>query len=145
MKPITPNQTKAFHAILREKGLADEKAAIVSKLSNGRASSTKDLFYEEVQPWIIAMNSQKKEQADPKERMIRNIIAMAREMGVIVRLPKVQPGGAIKMQSDYTQFNEWMLTKSTGKKALNDYTYQELPKLVSQYRAIYLSWLKRNK
>ena len=143
-KPITPNQLKAFNAILTKHGLMDTKAGLVRHLSKGRASSSKDLFSEEVQPWIDAMNKAQPEQEDPRQKMVNSIIAMAREMGVIKRRT-VNKNGRLKAESDYAEFKLWMNSKSYLKKELNEYTYGELPKLVSQYKAIFDSWLGQRK
>lgn len=146
MMPAQTQQIKAFHAILKERGLMDEKKEIVKQISSGRTESSKELSYEELQGWIDSVNSDrtlKKATDNKSQRMINNIIAMAREMGVIERKPGVRKSGKIEMISDYTLFEDWMLTKSYLKKRLSQYTYEELPTLVTQYKNIYLSWLKK--
>jgi hypothetical protein len=147
MTNINKAQIAAFHALLKQHGITDQKADIVQQLSNGRVTSTKDLYSEEIQPWIIAMNNNKaagKAEDKPGDKMIRSIIAMAREMGIITRHQVVTVNG-LEWKSNYTRFNEWLLTKSTAKKAnLNLCSYEELNNLVTQYKAIYTSWLHKH-
>lgn len=142
MKQVTRDQVVAFHALLKKHGLSDEKASIVRQLSNGRATSTRDLYEEEIQGWINAMNRQRPEQEDPRQKMINSLVAMAREMGVVVRRNMIGADGKIEYKSDYSRLNQWMQESSYLKKPMKDYSYEEFPKLVSQYKAVYQSWLK---
>jgi hypothetical protein len=145
---ITTAQIGAFHALLKKHGLNADKHEIVKELSKGRATSTKDLYAEEVQLWINAMNKAGRTSVftymgNPGQKMINSVIAMAREMGMITRKQVVNAAGKMEWKSDYRKFNEWMLAGSCLKKKLNNYSYEELNKLVSQYKAIYTSWLKK--
>lgn len=142
MKPITPQQIKIFHILLHKHGLCEEKAEILKELSGCRVTSTKDLYFEEIQPWINAMNRQVPEQEDTRQKMINSLLAMAREMGVVIRRNMIGAAG-MEYKSDYSRLDAWMLESSYLKKPMKDYTYEEFPKLVSQYKAIYQSWLKR--
>lgn len=147
MRDITKVQISQIHAILSKFNLMDDKRRIISEISNGRTESTTALTFQEAQNWINAMNKaiqrpvQKKE--NPGQKMINSVIAMAREMGVITRQQVVKPGVGLVWESNYDRFNKWMLESSCLKKRINDYTYEELNKLVSQYKAIYADWLKK--
>lgn len=142
MKPVTNEQLRAIHAALHGKGLLENKREMVSSFTNGRSDSSKDLTHDEAAELLRSLNDYKPKE-DPRDKMIRSIIAMAREMGVVSRESRVGTNGVIEWKSNYDKLNEWMLTKSTCKKPLREYTYAELPKLVTQYRAIYMSWLKK--
>lgn len=145
MKPIAPSQIAAFHALLKQHGIQDQKAEIVQQLSNNRASSTKELFSEEIQPWINQMNKLNKPAAQKsKQQMINTIIAAAHEMGWIRKETIVQPDGSIKTMNNYDHLNKWINEKGYLKKPLNDYTYNELPKLVTAFRNVYASWLQKH-
>lgn len=149
MSNISKWQMGAIYGIMKKINRSDDKDAVVREISNNRTNSMSSLTYNEANEWIKAMNAAlgtKKplKPADEKrQRMINSIIAMAREMGVIVRRSVIEPGGSMKVVSDYTEFNKWMREKSTGKKILNEYKTEELPQLVTQYKAIYSSWLKK--
>ncbi len=150
-KQITKSQIAAIHVLLHRHNLQDEKRTIIEEISGGRCSSTTQLTYEEARQWIAAMNKGQKrpetnlEQDVKRQRMINSIIAMAREMGVIKRVPVVGDAGQLESKSDYSQFNQWLLTKSCVKKStLNDVQTSQLPELVTQYKNIYQSWLQKH-
>lgn len=144
---ITKLQISQMHAILSKKGLMDQKREIVGMISKGRTFSMMQLTQWEAQMWINAMNkaTTQPKSEDPRQKMINRIIAIAREMGVVQRKNFADANGQLKHKSDYSRLNEWMKEKSYLKKPLNQYTYEELPTLVSQYNNIYISWLNKSK
>lgn len=146
MTDITKLQIAGIHTALRVRGMHDQKNSLVLQYTNGRTSSVAAMTFTEAHELLKMLNGQKTEKKDPRDKMIRSIIAMAREMGVISREQVVGESGAIEVKSNYKAFNEWLLTKSCAKKAsLNKCTYTELNNIVTQYKAIYTSWLKKIK
>jgi hypothetical protein len=147
MTQITKSQIAAMHVLLHKHKLQDDKRDIIRQISKGRTESTLELTFTEAQTWINAMNKgesfNSKKEEDPRQRMINSIIAMAREMGTVRRKKVVDAAGKIQEKSDYSDFNKWMVEHSYMKKDLNKYTYEELPKLVSQFKQVYRSWLNR--
>lgn len=149
-KDITKSQIAAIQTAIHTKGLQEEKINLVQQYSNGRTSSVAKLSFTEAHEMLKMLNtsprpSPVREGGKPGDKMIRSIIAMAREMGVITREAVVLQSGAIEEKSNYTQFNEWLLNKScVKKKNLNSCSYEELNNLVSQYRAIYKYWLQKH-
>lgn len=142
MKLITKGQIGAIYGLLRKHGLSDDKARIINEISGGRTGSTAALYFNEAHQWISAMTKLEEKKSDPAQRMINNIVAMAREMQVVYRQDVVNADGRVQTKSNYSRLNKWMKESSYLKKPLRDYTYEELPKLVSQYKNIYFSWLK---
>lgn len=145
---ITKEKITAFYTLLRTNGLADDKAAICLQLSNGRTGRVSQLTYQEAQQWINAMNQQGRNyqaQEDKKkcQPMINKLIATAHEMGWIKQAAEVQPDGTVKLKKDYTDLHKWVNKYGYLKKPLNDYTYTELPTLVSAFDNVYKAWLKR--
>ncbi len=148
MQMISKEQIYIFNTLLTKHGLQDDKREIISSISGGRTESTLQLTWWETQQWINAMNKQGGKPAgnrpnDPRQRMINSIVAMAREMNMVKRVSVVNERGTVEAKSDYRQLNEWMMQKSYLKKMLRQYSYSELPKLVSQFKALYASWMKR--
>lgn len=143
MTPITKQKLSAFHALLSKHGLMDHKPAIVQELSNGRATSSKDLYMEEIEPWLQQMNLSKAPQKDKRQRMVNSIIAMATEIGMVKWERKVMPGGAIENKRNYEDMHAWINKFGYLDKHLNDYTYKELPTLVTQFKNMYLSKLNK--
>lgn len=143
----TPKQLQSIHAALHRLGLLPHKAEMISSYTGNRSSSSRDMTMEEAAAMLADLNAQqgRQQQAhDGRERMIKKIIAMAREMGVIRRQQVIKPGGEMELKSDYSAFNKWLLEKSCLKKQkLNDVTDAELPRLVTQYKNIYKDFLRR--
>ena len=144
----TAKQLQCIHAALHRQNLLYHKADFVSSFTNGRTESSKEMTIEEASALLQMLNEQQQKDTSEsvgKDKMIRQIVAIAREMGVVVRYQAVE-GDQVKTKSDYRQFNEWLLTKSCVKKAgLNLCSYKELQNLVTQYKAIYQDWLKKPK
>jgi hypothetical protein len=145
MKLATKTQIAIFHAILARTGQMEAKPEIISSLSDGRASSTKELYQEELESWINAYNAASKPvtAVNPGQKMINSIIAMAHDIGFIKKKQMVVGGIGGKKVNDYTDLNKWMLERGYLKKPLNQYKYEELPKLVSQFKGLYMHQLKK--
>lgn len=142
MKLATPKQLQCIHSTLHRKGLLQHKREMVSSFTNNRTESSKEMTIEEASDFLKMLFDYQPDQ-DKRQKMVNSIIAMAREMGVITRQQVVTDNG-LEWKSDYSKFDEWLLTKScVKKKNLNGCTYEELPTLVTQYKAIYTSWLHK--
>jgi ATP-binding cassette subfamily B protein len=124
------------------------KADVMLDISNGRTDSCSMLHYDEAKNWISAMNSKRATSNPPAtqncQRMTNSVIAMAHEMRWITRVEIVEADGKLTFANDYSQLDEWMISYSYMKKPLKKYKYEELPKLVFQFKNVYFSWLKKN-
>lgn len=143
MNPVTTEQIKIFHAILSKNRMMHEKKELVKEISSGRAISTKDLFFDELQHWIDAMNASKQMPWEGA-KMIRHIFAMAHELGWIKTKLKVE-NGMLKDEKDYQPVHDWVLKYGYLHKPLNEYKYKELPTLVTAFKNMYISKLKNQK
>lgn len=141
MREISKSQIAAIHVLLRDHGLSGEKARVISEISNGRTESTRMLTFEEARQWINAMNGLKKPEADPGQKMVNSILAMAHEIKLIEK-ETIVTGSGIKTKNNYRHLSEWMLKYSYLKKPLNEYKYAELPTLVTQFKSFYFSRIK---
>ena len=133
-----------IHAALAEIGKKrgfkvekEEKESLVRQFSKGREISTKGLRNTEADALILHLNSltdgsPQSVMLKKGEQMRRHIIAMAHEMGW------QKPDGKI----DIERINNWCLGYGVEKKKLNDYKYEELPSLVSQFKKVYQSYLR---
>lgn len=138
MQTISKEKIKAVNACLAAKGLMEDKKELIRQFTLGRTDRSSELTMEEANELLAMMNknilpSPEQLRAD---KMARNIIAMARELGWVKR----KSDGT----SDYAVLDNWMLNKSYLQKKLNRYSYEELPKLVSQFKAVYEYYLKKN-
>jgi hypothetical protein len=69
-------------------------------------------------------------------KMRNKIISMAYEMN----WTKASKDGALGIDMDHV--NNWCKSYGYLKKKLDNYTYKELPQLVSQFEGVYKSYLK---
>jgi hypothetical protein len=127
----TQEQIRAIYALLGKHKLRDEKESIVAGFTAGRTKSVRAMSFQEAKALISHLKSM-----DPQDnsitKMRNKIISMAHEM--VWRLPD----GKI----DIDHVNAWCIKSGYLKKKLDDYTYSELPKLVSQFEEVYNSYLK---
>lgn len=124
---MTIAQNKTVHALLHSTGLMAQKANIIGGISFGRTESSKDLTDEEVNHLIEYLKAQEKDNT-AAQRMRRKIISMAHQLHW--HLPGTQ-------KIDMEHVNSWCTQYGYGHKKLNDYTYPELPKLVTQFKNVF--------
>lgn len=117
---IKPEQLRNLHGLLNRTGLMEEKETLVLSFSGGREKSSRGLTYQEAGALITHLKS-----LDGSHKMRRKIISMAHELGW-----KIPGTKKINMEA----INTWCKTYGYGKKELNEYTEQELPKLVTQFQ-----------
>ena len=142
---ITYNQNKQLHLYLTQANLTVHKATMVHSYTNGRCTSSKDMHHTEAQALINYLRNQVQLHTpqgntashNKVQNQRRKIIAIAHNMGW--QIPNPQGG---KPKADLKRINDWCIKYSFGKKKLNDYTVQELPKLVSIFEGIYKQYLK---
>ncbi len=120
----TNEQNSRLHGLL---GLLhiepEQKAWLVEEFTDGRSSSTKDMSSTECQALIdhlakVATDTN----ADRANVMRRKAFAIAHELGWKDAQGKV----------DRARFDAWMLKYSYLHKGINQYTHNELPKLLTQ-------------
>jgi hypothetical protein len=130
--PITISQLTAIHTLLSKHSLKDEKASIVEAFSAGRTTSSKELRFAEAAALIGHLKSLEPT-VGGAEKMRNKILSMAHEMNW-------RHEGTQRVDMDHV--NNWCLSRGYIKKKLDDYTYNELPKLVTQFEEVYKSYLK---
>jgi len=130
MTQINPGQLKALNTLVGKLGIDKEsKAVMVEGFSNGRCTSSKELFMNEAADMIKHLKSLDPEESKA-EKMRRKIISLAHEMG-----------WKVDNKADMKRIDNWCTVYGHGKKKLNSYTYKELPTLVSQFEGVYRHFL----
>jgi hypothetical protein len=129
----TKQQVIAINTAIHHKNLMGYKAEMVEAITAGRTSSSKELTFDEARALLTSLNAAAKP-VDEGKKMRANIIAMAHEMHWIKKT---------NGKDDYSHLDGWMLKYSYLKKKLYSYTYKELPTLVTQFKNVYLSHLKK--
>lgn len=125
-------QVTAIYTLLNKHGLRDEKESIVSGFTAGRTDSVRAMSFDEAAALIGHLKGLDQEEAG-SDKMKNKILSMAHEMGWRIR-------GTEKIDMDHV--NNWCKSLSYAKKPLDEYSYKELPKLVSQFEEVYKSYLK---
>ncbi len=131
---MNPALNKQLHGLLTQTGLTPQKADLVSGFTNGRSDSSKDLTNEEAKKMIAYLNSTADIHNEKSNKMRRKIISLAHEMHWHL-------SGTQKI--DMPRLNAWCVKFGYLKKELNKYRYNELTTLVTQFTAVYNSYLSK--
>jgi hypothetical protein len=137
----TKSQIKVLHAVLIRRGLMDMKPALVSDQSEGRTEHSSDLKYNEMKDLIDRLNKgyeiKTRTDKEASNKMRRRILSLCFNLGwtrySIIRL---------KQEVDYARLHAWMMKYGYLHKAMNEYTYDELTKLVTQFESFTKTQLK---
>lgn len=124
----TKQQVKAINAFLATRGLMEMKKQIISNFTNDRTDRSSLLTKDEARALLLYLNDYA-----PLERMIKKIVAMAHEIHWIKKTTIVDPKNGVVEERDYKALDEWILKYGYLHKPLFQYTYQELPKLLTQF------------
>ena len=130
LKPITPPQLKAVNVLLIKQGLYEHKREIIESYTGGRTGSSKEMYIHEAAELLSYLNNTQKD-VNVSSKLMAKLFAMCHEMQWITHTTVVE-GGKIKIKKDYSKVHDWVLKYGYLKKALRQYTYNELPKLVTQ-------------
>jgi hypothetical protein len=134
MRTITKDQLKAVHTLLGKIGITDkeEKKKEIIAYTGGRTDSSRAMTFTEAEQMIATLMS-----LDPAagkaEKMRKKILSLAHEMGW------KKPNGKINMD----HVNQWCIKYGYLHKKLDDYTYKELPQLVTQFTNAYKDYIKK--
>ena len=130
MKKINQNQLRAVYALLGDNGLREEKEAVVNGFTGGRTTSVSKMSSAEAASLIGHLKSLNKTHASA-EKMRNKILSHAHELGWTTN-------GKVMME----RVNNWCTKYGHAHKRLDDYTYAELPTLVTQFEELLKSHLK---
>lgn len=134
---ITNDQNKILHTLLSATRQMHLKAELVGGFTGGRTTSSRELHQYEAMELIKHLQAQANKTHEPlvmvANKMRRKIIAMAREIK-----------WEIKKKANMARINNWCKQYGYLHKPLNDYTYKELPQLITQFeKGPYLSFHKK--
>ena len=131
---MTPQRNAQLHKLLTDTNLMSQKASLILGHTDGRTESSKEMTDFEANELIKYLRSLTTNTTDAANKMRRKIIAMCH------RIQWTRANGGV----DMVRLNNWCLTKSYLKKNLNDYTYNELPKLVSEFQQVYKYYISKS-
>lgn len=135
MKKRTETQNKKLHLLLSKAGLNEEKPELVSFYTDGRTTSSRDLYFQEAEKLIkylegITQGSQPTA-AEKADKMRKRVIAICYELGWI---EPTEDQEERKMNMAF--IDSFLKRRGYLKKPLNQFTAKELPKLVTQFKQI---------
>ncbi|OKL40277.1 hypothetical protein [Pontibacter flavimaris] len=135
MKKRTDTQNKKLHLLLNKAGLAAEKPDLVAFYTNGRTSSSRDMYFHEAQKLIVYLESITSNSAstptDRADTMRKKVIAICYELGWIE--PTDSPE---ERKINMAVIDGFLKKRGYIKKPLNEFTVRELPRLISQFEQI---------
>lgn len=137
-KPVSTAQIKKIHVLLNQKGLMEEKQALVYSFSDGRVTSTKELTCYEAKLLIVHLGGSDKEREEKAKTELRTIYALAWRMEIIYG------DTADDYQMNIAKLNMFCRKSGTVKKNITAMTLEELRKTHRQFEAMY-SGYERNK
>ncbi len=129
---ITPEQLKAVHTLYGKVKPPIDKSEMIFCYSDYRTHSSRELTKKEAADLIKALKSfvpTPHEAASDKMR--KKIISMAHEMGWRLESGRI----------DMAHVNAWCRKHGHAKKYLDNYTYEQLPALVTQFEKAYESYM----
>ncbi len=129
---MNANQIAKVRAMLANAKLTDQKETLCLSFSNNRTKHLSELKYHETQELIAYLNRILNQDDPRKQKLLKKIFALAFEM----RWTKED--GKLNMD----RLNNWCVEYSYKHCVLDGYNYEELPKLISQFEAVYKSFLK---
>lgn len=119
--------------LLKSTGLDAQKAILVSSFTKFRTESTKEMTFAEADDMIRYLQGEANKD-DGSNQMRRKILSVCHNLNWKKADGKV----------DLDVLDQWCLNHSYLKKRLMEYTYKELPKLVTQVQSMYSSMLKKS-
>lgn len=127
-------QIIAVNAILAKSGQMDNKPNIIANATNGRTTHSSALTFQEAKALIAALTNAKpygKTLRKPSKKMVGKLVAMAHEIGWIKQNVNVGKNG-LQNKKDYSILHDWIEKYGYLHKPLDQYSYNEFPKLVAQ-------------
>ncbi len=135
MKTTTPKQLKVIQTLLRQNNIVTEehKRPLIASFTDGRTDSSRAMEIKEAEKLIshLVNLSPVEKSAD---KMRKKLLSMAHEVGW-----KIQGTDKISMKD----VNAWCIKYGHKHKKLDDYKYEELPALITQFETMYKQYLSK--
>lgn len=127
----------AIEKKLKNQGFDFERAELIGQFTEGKKSSLKELSHWEYQDFLKMLNLRFSSAPniahtdEAKQVQRRKIIALFRKMGY-----------EKDFKADMPRIYSWVIKYGYLHKSMNQYTADELPKLVTQAESAYKSYIK---
>lgn len=146
MTPITTKQIQYIKILMRNKNILDLSEEMALQYSNNRTNKVSELTVHEGIDIIknLTASEPNNDIIKKSETMRRKIISMAREMAWVISEPSKLNGVSV-LNANMDRINNWCIKYGYLKKSLNEYTFAELPKLVSQFEKLHTQYINELK
>lgn len=135
--PVAKSQIVKIHQFKNTFKLDEETYRdLIRQYTNDRSTSSKDMYWHEATELLNYFNNSVNDSAS---RQRRKMIGIAHTMGWNL----FDASNPLKPKADMDRINNWCVKFGFGHKPLNDYTTQELPKLITQFQSVFKSHLKK--
>ena len=141
MRKVETWQIQQLHAILAAIGRVKDKefkAGLVEQYSNGRATSTKDLHYDEAQRLIADLNNANKPQQPVPVKKLNAVFSIAHQL----KWYTPETINTEKPKLDYERIDNFCIKSGHWHKKLNDHETNELSIVIFQFGEVLKSGLK---
>jgi hypothetical protein len=140
---ITTKQKTMLRAMLAQANLMEAKDELVYSYSQERTTHSSELTATEYAALIGYIKAQMPPRKNPDvaiaNKLRRKIIALAWQMNWT---RTVSTGTYTRTHCDVARIDAWAMKYGYLHKAMNAYTVQELPKLITQFTKVYNDFLK---
>ena len=123
-KHITPPQLKKLHTLLSKQHMMEAKAQLVHDYSNGRTTSSRELFVDEAALLITTLAKD-----DPCSKMKRKCMAICYELGFF------EDGNDTTWKINWAVLDGFLLKRGVVKKAFKELTCKEVHAVLNQLEA----------
>jgi hypothetical protein len=133
-KTITPKQLKGVHTLFSKAGIKEkkDKGDVIISFTGGRTNSSRLMSFNEAEALIGHLKSMDP-QTTGADKMRKKIISLAHEMNWKLESGKI----------DMKHINDWCKKFGYLHKVLDEYSYDELPQLVTQFESVYKDFIKK--
>lgn len=156
----TNEQSIQLFALLKQAGLTEERGALVKQFTNERTESSKELTDEECYALInylretlgqipLQMKGRTHQgtakKCDTMRKAMLNLgynMRFDQKPTPEVTRDKLELATIYRSRVNVYWVNQWCLKYSYLKKGLNQYSYEEMPRLIKQFEMVYESFLK---
>lgn len=141
-KPLSPAQLKKIHTMFGKLGIEQEdKQGIISSLTNGRATSTKDITFDEAKYLINYLVGQAEPDMVAYQEQCRKVVGQIYRLSYEIGMSYGDTPEDKLMNC--AKINKFCRERGTVKKNVNEMNLQELKKTHKQFEAMLQNNLDR--
>lgn len=142
MKNAQPNQIIRLHTLLNKLGIMDEKRTLVASYTEGRESSSKEMYTHEIGQLIEYLFEMTRGDQNAADKMRKKLLYYGYQMGYEQPRSKSELGLS-PADINFIHVDTWCKSeRSAIKKSMDDMTLKELTRAVSQFELVYKSTIK---